>query len=564
MFSVLLIWCYMLITTFFSGYALCMLGERVTGYRIRHKISIFFAGIVFATVYAQIFSLFAKVGLAANVVLLLFCIVTGICFRKKICEELGTLARTRWIVAALLMVLMAYGASRGYIHYDTGLYHAQSIRWIEEYGVVKGLGDLHCRLAYNSASFALSALYSMAFLGGRSYHACAGFLALLVAWECMDVFECMGAVPGMFRRGTQSETAGRRFRRADIGRLFAIYYLLIIFDEMVSPASDYFMVLTAFFLVIRWLELREDLVEEPEPYGMLCVLGVYLLTIKLSAALILLLVLRPAILLIREKKWKTIGSFLMGGLVVAVPYFVRNVVISGWLVYPFTSIDLFSVDWKIPKGLADYDAHEIQVWGRGYTDVSRYHIPIGEWIGDWFRSQSGLDRVFILGAIAGCVLLVIGVLLYILVPKLRKDMRYLPEEAVLSACFLFWLLTSPLMRYGCVYVWLAAGVIWGDMLLVISAKKRQIGILLTAMILLFGGYKGLMFGKEIIVSYRNENWILQKDYENYPVEEYDLDGVTIYVPVEGDRTGYDAFPSTPDPGDVGLRGTTLGDGFVIK
>ena len=84
----------------------------------------------------------------------------------------------------ILFFVFAYGASTGIIHYDTGLYHAQSIRWIEEYGVVPGLGNLHTRLAYNSASFCLSALYSFAFLGGQSYHCVAGFLAFLLAVVC--------------------------------------------------------------------------------------------------------------------------------------------------------------------------------------------------------------------------------------------------------------------------------------------------------------------------------------------------------------------------------------------
>ena len=33
-------------------------------------------------------------------------------------------------------------------HLDTPLYHAQSIRWIEDYGAVKGLGNIHNRFAY--------------------------------------------------------------------------------------------------------------------------------------------------------------------------------------------------------------------------------------------------------------------------------------------------------------------------------------------------------------------------------------------------------------------------------
>lgn len=90
-------------------------------------------------------------------------------------------------MAAGLFLLWGYFTSRGYIHYDSDLYHAQSIRWIEEYGVVKGLGNLHERFAYNSASFALSALYSMKFLLGKSLHTLSGFFAFLLSLTAMDV-----------------------------------------------------------------------------------------------------------------------------------------------------------------------------------------------------------------------------------------------------------------------------------------------------------------------------------------------------------------------------------------
>ena len=101
---------------------------------------------------------------------------------------------------------------------------------------MKGLGNLHCRLAYNSSSFALSALYSMAFLGGQSYHCAAGWLAFVLAVICLKVLDSL-------RVG--------RLRVSDFARVMGIYYLVIIFDEMISPASDYFMVLLAFYIVIR-------------------------------------------------------------------------------------------------------------------------------------------------------------------------------------------------------------------------------------------------------------------------------------------------------------------------
>ena len=71
-------------------------------------------------------------------------------------------------------------------------------------------------------------------------------------------------------------------------------------------------------------------------------------TFKLSAGMLVILALYPAVCLIRSKEWKKIGIYLLCGCVVLAPWLVRNVLISGWLIYPFAAIDLFSVDWKIP------------------------------------------------------------------------------------------------------------------------------------------------------------------------------------------------------------------------
>ncbi|MBD5454386.1 MAG: hypothetical protein HDR30_08760 [Lachnospiraceae bacterium] len=584
MLSVILIWLYMLVTAFLLGYGILHCLTYVCPYQVKRWDSYVMCGLAGVTVYAQAFSIFAPVGLIANVVLAGICLVIACLCRKSLRADLRKameavrkkkIEKTTFLL--MLFLLFAYGASRGIIHYDTGLYHAQSIRWIEEYGIVKGLGNLHCRLAYNSASFALSALYSFAFLGGASYHAAAGFFAFLLAVVCSEL-------AGLKKR--------KSLKPSDFARVMGIYYLLIIFDEMVSPASDYFMVLTAFYIIIRWMDLLEENEQTVFPYAMLCVLGVFLLTIKLSAALIILLVIKPAAALLREKRWKEIVLYLFLGILTVLPFLIRNVILSGWLVYPFTGIDLFSSDWKIPKGIADYDAREIQVWGRGYHDVTKYDMPIWKWLPDWFRGISGMDKIFVLAALLAVLVFVLRLLVAIWKgwwqnageekEALRKVFTWdkLLLEGVVSVCFLFWLFSSPLIRYGCVYVYLTSAVIWGDMAAEFfhfceqklcrekngEDKKRYWKYPECAcmiLICLFLGYKAVMFGRELSASYVNDYWICQKDYDNYETQSYEIDGVTFYYPVTGDQTGYKSFPSSPTPAKIGLRGDTIRDGFFF-
>ncbi len=573
MLSVIVIWLYIGITTFIIGYGVLRVITRHLPYCTLNADAYFMCGLVSVTVYAQFFSLFSGVGQAANLVLCVLCALIILVNRKAFAETVRlmvfsteeTFSRFVFGAVLVLFLIFAYGASRGMIHYDTGLYHAQSIRWIEEYGAVRGLGNLHCRLAYNSSSFALSALYSMAFLGGPSFHCVAGWLSFLLAVVCLSIGKSLRA---------------GRIRTSDFARVMCAYYLVNIFDEMISPASDYFMVLVAFYIVIRWLDLSERGEKTILPYALLCVLGVFLMTVKLSAALILLLTVYPACRLTGEKRWGETGAYLGLGILTALPFFIRNVVISGWLVYPFTQIDLFDVVWKIPRGLADYDAREIQVWGRGYTDVAQFDMPVREWLPGWFGTLAGSDKVFVLAAVAAVAVL-LAEAAYLIWRKHKEYRASLTDsvarervmspalflaQATVAASFLFWLCTSPLIRYGCVWVYLTAAVVFGGLYEAVmrfadGGWRMASGRTVSALIVLLLIYKGAALAREIAGSYVNDYWLVQKDYDNYETRPYEIAGVTFYCPIAGDQVGYSSFPSSPSEAGIGFLGEGISDGF---
>ena len=548
MVSVSLIWIYMIITCYVTGYTVLKILALKRGYRIRRESSYLYAGIVTVTVYAQFFSIFYKVGLLANLILLIICGICVCVFFRDFSDKLHTMRLTITPVKAgvvlLLFLLFAYGTSTGIIHYDTGLYHAQSIRWIEEIGAVKGLGNLHSRLAYNSAAFCLSALYSFSFLSGQSFHCCAGFLAFLLALTCGEAF---------------SKNREKKLKLSDFARVLGIYYLLIIFDEMISPASDYFMVLCVFYIVIRWLDLLEEGEKSYVPYGLLCIMGVCVVTFKLSGALILLLTLKPAVQMIREKRGKEILLYMGAGVLTLLPFLIRNVILSGWLLYPFTFVDLFDVPFKIPKGMADYDSKEIQVFGRGYSDVTRYEEPIAVWFRDWAAALDPVNLVFLILAFLG-FLLFTGFAAYGIKKRKKEMAEYLLVMGTMGICFLFWLTSAPLIRYGCVYLWLFPGITWGFLYLKVTPylDRYKIGVIL---LLLIGIYKAGNFAVETARSGTTEYLVLQKDYENFETVPYELHGYTFYYPKEGDRTGYADFPASPVKAEDIFLGDTIKDGF---
>ncbi len=549
MLSIGLNWLYIILTAFCIGYGIAHLVEKKLHYRLRGMDSILMAGLIAVTVYAEVFSLFYKVGRAANILLLLSCAgVAGVLhgpMRRSLESWWKETGAGKKAVLLMLFLLWAYFSSRGYMAYDSDLYHAQSIRWIEEYGVVPGLGNLHERFAYNSAAFAINALYSMKWLVGQSLHTASGFFALLLSGTVLELGR------------TWKE---KKLRLADYAMIGAVYYLVTIWDEVTAPSSDYLIMCTVFFLVIKWLlclerdskGAREGLV----PYALLCVTGVYALTLKLTAGLILLLVIKPAAGLIRKKRWREILLYLGLGLLVCVPWMARTVVISGWLLYPFPALDLFSVDWKMPADLIEVDAAQIKTWGRALYNASLVNVPMREWFPGWFSGTlSAMEKLLIFGDGVSILLFIVYALIS-LIKKKRENRDILLVLATVIGSYVFWQYSAPILRYGYAYVLLV------DMLMagVILQKLRRQQIL-YGLICLYGGYKLVMMANYIRSNYLVDAYIWQQDYGTYELTACDLEGMTIYLPVSGDRTGYAFFPSVPTMPEIELRGETLQDGF---
>ncbi|MBQ7615536.1 MAG: hypothetical protein IJU77_10860 [Butyrivibrio sp.] len=596
MLTVVIIWLYVIATTYLVGYGFLMSlvnwpgmhGKKKSkgnkNYEFRFKESFLITGVVLVTVYAQIISLFSGVGLGANIGLSLICLLISVYYRYEICSDAINLfhrlnAKGNIYIYLAVFLLMAYGTSHGLMHYDSDLYHAQSIHWIEEYGIVKGLGNLHVRFAYNSAAFPLSALYSMSFLGGQSYHVMAGFFALLLAWQCVDI-------KNVLRRG--------HFVISDFARVAAIYYLFSIFDEIVSPASDYFLSAMVFYIIIQWLDMYVRHERSYVPYILLALLGIFAITIKLSAAPLILLTIVPLHMLLRNRNRETLKALLISvvlALVIAVPFLARNVIISGWLLYPVTALNLFGVAWKIPKGLAEYDALEIKTFGHGYNDIAAYgSMPMSQWIPNWFAGLTAVSKVMIIMDILAIIIFIVYLSYFVFVlteekrGRLKESGRskifdishrsmlnsaeFLTMSATLIGCLLFWFLSAPLIRYGIVYVWLVPAVIMGRLVIVVYNRigdkiKNVVLKGIVAMFAIWILYKGVFL---VVEDYRRFNPIYivkQQDYGEYATKSFTMGGETIYYPAEGDQIGYHPFPAATHDitGETELMGKEITDGF---
>ncbi|MGN1022939.1 MAG: LIC_10190 family membrane protein, partial [Lachnospiraceae bacterium] len=482
------------------------------------------------------------------------------------------------LVLLAIVLIIAFYSSRGTFHTDTGIYHAAAIRFIERYGVIKGLANLQLHYGYNSAYLVLCAFFSYAWLPGIGANA-GGTLALHTLTGFIACFASCYAALGL------RHWKAHRLHLADAARIALLLYVLTNACGLMSPATDYGTLLFSHLLLSFWLDVVEERAERgtagdrrlrDNSYGYLCVLALFLVSMKLSAAAMVLLVLYPLVRLVRTRRGKAILAFLLLGFVSFVPFLIRNVILSGWLFYPFEAIDLFSVPWKVPVAYSLVDSAQIKVWGRCLYDITKVNLPMREWIPVWWDGQYDYDQMLLYALMASVPMFVIDLFL------LRKNRIRLRDhlDAVLLAASLYvsvgvWFVTAPFVRYGLAFL-LTTPLLSVSLFFSLLRGKRSFwkapGIFVALFVLI--GYcswidhytnDDLSFVKQQV----KEPWYLvQKPYPGGENEStMTVDGVTFYVAGTDEVNSYYAFPGTCYNfmlERTKLLGDSIEDGFAPK
>ena len=504
------------------------------------------SGLMILNVYAEIFSLLYKVGAKACLglavlgiaLLLYYYVAKRVEFRKKIKEN--KISVYQFLIATIIVIAVMTWTVGYPQHYDTSLYHYQAIKWIEEYGVVPGLGNLHNRFAYNSAFMALQALFSFEWLVGQSLHTVNGFVCCF--------FMIYAVISNRIWK------LGEKIEVSDLLKVATVIYICYYKNLISSPSSDTLTLLLILYICTKWSEFIERDIKEMEPYGFLCILSAYAISLKLSAAACMVLVLWPAMQMIKRKKYKMIIKHLALGIIVLAPWLVRNVVISGYLLYPYPQLDIFDVDWKMPASVLTHDSREVIVWGRNVFNVEDYAMPIWKWFSEWFMNNSPV--LISIGLIAE------GLVLISLIKKLitkKMDLR-LDMIAIYSfVSLVFWISSAPLMRYGMVYLMIPICLCISGCL---NGKRALYEILLMLIIPTVASFLGN------ICNIGEKPYIWQEDYVWKLTEKVELEnGISVWFPAEGDQCSADVFPCVPYRNMVErleLRGQGFENGFRIK
>ena len=562
MFSILGNWLYMGTLVFLCGMALTQgygkLMKRAAKEMDRMEfgiIHILFTGILGTTLYAQIFSLFYRVNIEANIVLIILLTIYAISQHRYIKEEAG-----KWRCSPLLILLILAGifafalcAAGPVKMIDTDWYHAQTIRWIEEYGCVKGVANLFPALGYNNAQHYFDALFSMEWTFGQSLRGSGGFFGLLIL------------IHGLLRVFQWKKHSGHI---ADMLAVWEIGCSIIVTAFFTEPYVDTLPNVLVLFIMTEWIALLEEKKEATDEFGFYCLLAVFAAVCKMSVAMVVLLALYPACLLVKQKKIRQLLLYLGLGMLIAIPFLITNVMTTGYAVYLLSAVDLFDVEWKMDIEILKYSVDSMIAFARMPLATMEEALNSGlKWIPVWFKAESVSHQILYLVIL----MFILYDVLHILRGLLRKetDIGMLWPRICVYLGLAYWFITIPQVKYCWAFLIFPVAVVpiyyWENGRHTLVKK----GMMTAAMLLLlmYGGFYSLRtlgYMKDGLANYP----LMQADYAKYDFEAVKKDGHTFYVRKEnGDiACGYYVFPYLDNKQNLEklVAGEALGDGFYLE
>jgi hypothetical protein len=324
--------------------------------------------------------------------------------------------------------------------------------------------------------------------------------------------------------------------------------------EISSPGTDLPVSLLLWLIAILWVERSED--EKPYHTPLIILLAAFAITVKLSAAPVALL---AAIALGAEwlagRKRRFIGIAACG-LAIVLPFLARNVILSGYLVYPYPALDLFSFDWKISFNRAISDQYAVIAWGRRIAGDEVTSVPFSAWFPHWLSLQTFNRRVILY--------------LALFTPLVALAARFQPRKAWLGwlgmfAGVLYWLFSAPDFRFGYGFLIAALGL---ALVPALAALLKRIPLstklISSAISLLTIGFLLLTLAASFEVQTFASRWLLPADYDHVPTQPC-LEANDIFCSRtvnEYNECSYFDFPCVPSIRSyIEMRGETWREGF---
>jgi hypothetical protein len=378
-------------------------------------------------------------------------------FRKSL--TFLNIHRVSFSCVALVLVVWCLRAMGSPNNVDSGLYHFQSIRWLNEHPLIAGLANIHWRFAFNQSYFGFLALLNFYPIWGKGY--AAGGLFLLMLSFC-----------------TLIEVGLRQARSWQwlVGGVLLIYFGYVA-GTIANPAPDIAIGLVeiAIALLLMRLAFAEKISEQTDrDFVTLALLCFTAVTIKLSGVAFAAVSIVCALTFIRFRLYAGVSALVKLAsllLVAIIIHSIRSYELSGTIMFPSTFLALWQKEWTLQAAQIRFETDLILSLAR-QPDILDPALVLGnwQWLPGWLQ-RLPLHLVLIFGiAFVGMLISVAALFAstrstqtnasrdagHIRLSK-RLNALYLP----LVCSLIFWFLTAPDLRFlGAVLPLYVATALW--------------------------------------------------------------------------------------------------------
>jgi len=442
MLLILLSWVYIALTCFNFGVVFRKLFKIDDCHIAIHQI----LGLFLYTLLTSVFAFFIRINIEYYIGVLILNIFMTFMFRKAAITFLNKFKKTfrsfkiqnKLIFILLFILVLAQSATKPYL-IDNETYYIQTIKWINEFGYVKGLANLHLFLGQNSSWHTLQAGFNFSFLS-NVFNDINGFIFVVLGFIFVEKL---------------NETFNKYNYFLGLVLVFSLFFMQFVN----APSPDLIIFLIAPYVIYEYLLYNSNI--SSSKFNILFSLVLFLCFVKVTmvvlSILIVVLFLNNFNTLRASIPQYTILSLFVFGL-----FLLKNYTFSGYLLYPTSAFDILHVDWKLPPELLQLYKTGTYQSGMNNIDVSQFNLV--EKLKYWLQIPKlhGLfNKVFLL------LLMVFPFL--IIKSKNRKPLLVIYTLAVLQ--FVVVWLNSPQYRFFFVFI-----VILSLLIVVHVFKSRKLGI----------------------------------------------------------------------------------------
>jgi len=518
------------------------------GYDIFYQ---FWFGFGILVALLELLSLFLPTNHVVFIIILLLAVVFAITRVRRAVIERKTRPRLvltlngtlSFLGIASILLLVAYCANKEVTHPDTLIYHYNAVKWAKEFPAVPGLVNLHGRLAFNSSFFLFAAVTDIGPYADHSAHIA---LSLLMAVCIVHWISIIANRKEIFIK--------RVFCMMTLPYL--LYHTSIKID-IASLSTDYPM---AIALLVFCLILLDKLKYKPL---LLLPVSAIVFTIKFSGMLavgagVLVVIVyllqlkyqKPDPLLLRKARRVCYISLGLTSLII-LGFIARNIILSGWVLYPFPVGNLH-LSWSTPKPYVDDMIAVIKSYpkipGGASTETINGH-DFFYWFNQWYDRFKVSDEFYLLVvALATLTWCIVDV-------RSRRAFVYANLKVPVLVLFtlasiVFWFTSAPDVRFGSVYFY----ILFASSIVLLAGGKEHQPIFRTLIYLIFIHRTAQQLPAFV---FDREPFLFTLPFTGQPnlvkvvgSPEGENPPLTIYMPAQGNKCGNSPLPCTPYAGGL--------------